>query len=98
MKKAKFSFLIITGLCSLLPVPLYCQWLETTIPIPDSFVGLIRPNAFAYNATNNKVYVGGKHGGYVIAIDGSTNTKVAKIWVGSNVTAICWSSISNKIY
>uniref|UniRef100_A0A7V5XZR8 YncE family protein n=1 Tax=candidate division WOR-3 bacterium TaxID=2052148 RepID=A0A7V5XZR8_UNCW3 len=80
-KKAKNGrrFIFFTFLCSLLPAFLFSQWLETTIYLSDSFSGMTYPQAFTYNTTNNKIYVGGEEGNCVIVIDGETNQKIARI-------------------
>lgn len=98
MKKYKSLYLVLIVIYSLLPSLLFSQWLQTTIFIPDSLTGLIEPRALAYNATNNKIYVGGSDGNCVIVIDGETNQKVARIPTGTTITAICWGSVSNKVY
>lgn len=67
--------------------PLFSQWLETTIYVPDSLCGIHYPQAFTYNATDNKIYVDGEEGDCVIVIDGATNQKIAKIPVGSYTSA-----------
>ena len=98
MKKSGLLFLLLTVFCSLLPALLSAQWLETTIYIPDSLCGITYPCVFTYNATNNKIYVGGEHGNCVIVIDGATNQKIAKISAGSGISALCWNSTNNKVY
>jgi hypothetical protein len=35
------------------------KWLETKVLLPDSLGGLAHPYCFAYNPTNDDVYVGG---------------------------------------
>jgi YVTN family beta-propeller protein len=100
MKRFKMLFLILTAICSLLPTLLSAQWLETTI-YPDSLIGVLYPRAFAYNATNNRIYVSsGGYGNCVIAIDGATNQKIARIPVPYSIwsSALVWNSINNKIY
>ncbi len=92
------GFFLITTLCSLLPAPLYCQWLETTIYMPDSLCGVVYPQAFTYNETNNKIYVGGEYGDCVIVIDGANNQKIARIPAGNKIRALCWNSADNKVY
>jgi len=74
------------------------QWLETTIYLPDSLSGISRPQAFTYNATNNKIYVGGEYGDGVIVIDGATNQVIATIPVGDGPCALIWNSTNNKVY
>ncbi|MCX7785304.1 MAG: hypothetical protein N2201_03640 [candidate division WOR-3 bacterium] len=76
----------------------YAQWLETTIYLPDSLSGISNPQSFAFNATNNKIYVGGSAGNWVIVINGATNQKIASVPTGSNISALCWNSINNKVY
>jgi YVTN family beta-propeller protein len=108
MKKYKLLFLHLTApcylmlalaaLCSLFPASLYSQWLETTIYVPDSLCGIINPQVFTYNATNNKIYVGGEYGDCLIVIDGLTNQKIAKIPAGSSIKALCYNSTDNKVY
>jgi YVTN family beta-propeller protein len=86
--------LVIIGLCTILSA----QWLETTIYVPDSLFGVLYPRVFTYNANNNTIYVGGEAGDCVIAIDGQTNQKIARIPAGSNIYALCWNSTNNKVY
>jgi YVTN family beta-propeller protein len=74
------------------------QWLETTIYLPDSLTGVVYPQAFTYNVTNNTIYVGGEYGKCIIVIDGATNEKIARIQAGNNIKALCWNSINNKVY
>jgi YVTN family beta-propeller protein len=74
------------------------QRLETTICLPDSFGGMLTPQCFTYNSINNAAYVGGEHGNCVIAIDGATNQKVARIPTGSSVSALCYNPTNNKVY
>jgi YVTN family beta-propeller protein len=81
-----------------LPLLLSAQWLETTIYIPDFLSGIQAPQAFVYNPANNTVYVGGARGDCVIAIDGATDEKIARIPAGENIKAMCWNSTNNKVY
>jgi len=76
----------------------HSQWLETTINVPDSLCGMTDPQAFTYNAMNNKIYVGGRTGNNVIVIDGATNEKIAKIPAGPDIIALCWNSTNDKVY
>jgi len=79
------------ALICLLPTSSSGQWLETTIYLPDSFGGMTRPQCFTYNTTANTVYVGGGAGSCVIAIDGTTNQKIARVPTGSCVTDMCYN-------
>lgn len=92
----KSKLFIVFGV--LFATTVYAQWLETTIYIPDSLSGVIRPQAFTYNPTNNKIYVGGEYGNCVIVIDGPTNQKIAKIPAGSNISYLCYNPTNNKVY
>ncbi|MCK4252773.1 hypothetical protein KAX97_15105, partial [candidate division WOR-3 bacterium] len=98
MANNKKHVFIITLFLFLLPLLLSGQWLETTIYVPDSLCGVHNPQAFTYNETNNTIYVGGYNGDCVIAIDGATNEKIARIPAGGDIQALCWNSINNKIY
>ena len=71
------------------------QWLETTIYLPDSFGGLTQPQCLVYDSLNNFVYVGGAE--CVMAIDGATNRRVARIPTGLGTRALCVSP-ENKVY
>jgi YVTN family beta-propeller protein len=81
----------------LLVVTASAQWLETTIYVPDSLCGLVPPSCLLHNPTNNTVYVGGG-GDCAIAIDASTNQKIARIPTGSSVSAMCHNPLNNKVY
>ncbi|MEO0078689.1 MAG: YncE family protein [candidate division WOR-3 bacterium] len=74
------------------------QYLEATIRLSDSLGTLAVPRCLAYNSTNNTVYVGGEHGNCVVAIDGATNQKIARIPVGFAVYAILYNQQENKVY
>jgi len=74
------------------------QWLETTIYVPDSFAGVVEPQAITHNATNNMIYVGGRYGECVVVIDGETNQRIAKIPAGKNIYSLNWNPRNNKVY
>jgi YVTN family beta-propeller protein len=74
------------------------QSLETTIFLPDSLSGLTRPKCLAYDSSSNTVYVGGETGDCVIAIDGATNQKIARIPAGSGIYALCYNPQNNRVY
>lgn len=94
----KIVFLLFLASYFLLPTFLPAQWLETTIYLPDSLCGVCLPEVFTYNATNNKMYVGGYSGHGVIVFDGATHRKIARISAGRDVRTLCWNSTSNKVY
>jgi YVTN family beta-propeller protein len=96
MLRAKL-FLGITIICLIFGIG-QSQWLETTIYVPDSLIGVLYPQIFTYNATNNRIYVSGEESQHLIVIDGETNQKIAKIPIGEYPSALCWNSVSNKVY
>ncbi len=64
LKRSRLSskLVLLAILCILLATFSHAQWLETTIFVPDSLSGTVLPRALTYNATNNKIYVGGLEG------------------------------------
>lgn len=75
----------------------HSQWLETTIPIPDTFGGLEGAQVLVYDSANNCVYVGGR-GTDVMVVDCETNKRVARVPTGPNVVALCCNTRDNKVY
>jgi len=73
------------------------QWVETTVLLPDSFGGMPFPQCVAYDLANNTVYVGGG-AGRVIAVDGTSNQRVAGINTGAYTDAMCVNPLDNKVY
>ncbi|MCX6841012.1 MAG: hypothetical protein NTX53_01830, partial [candidate division WOR-3 bacterium] len=73
------------------------QVLEKTILLPDTFCGPL-PECLAYDSLSNIVYVGGLYGSRVIAIDGTTDQKVAWVPVGERVVAMCLNAQNHKLY
>jgi len=92
MKKFKSLSLLITVLCSFLPAPLYCQWLEETIPVGDN------PRPLVYNSTNNKVCCAKAESNSVTVIDGATDTVITTITVGGGPCTFAWNPIQNRVY
>lgn len=74
------------------------QVVEKTIFVPDSMYGVSSPEHAVYNPANNTVYIGGQYGRHVIAIDGATHQKVARIPVPGWVKAMCCNPNDNKVY
>ena len=70
------------------------QWLETTVPLPDSS----GPLALCYNPQNNKVCCSNQHSGNVTVIDGATNSVLATVPVESMPFALCYNPQNNKVY
>ena len=93
----KPKFVLFT-ICCLLCAVGAGQWFETLIDLRDSLGGLANPRCFAYDSINNTVYVGAESGGCIVAIDGATNEKIARIPAGPKVFALCCNSRENKVY
>jgi YVTN family beta-propeller protein len=66
--------------------------------MPDSFCGLLHPQCLAYDSASNTVFVSGQAGDCIIAIDGATNRKMARIPTDSNVFAIYYVIQNSNIY
>ncbi len=77
-------------------------WLETSIKVP------FRPSAMVWNATDNKIYVGGG-GDSVTIIDGATNNIITNIRVNPTLgnppfpdngyeRGLVWNPTNNKVY
>jgi YVTN family beta-propeller protein len=92
MKKFKSLSLLLAVLYSLLPVPLYCQWLDTTVSVGDN------PWDLVYNSTNNKVYCANLYGDNVTVIDGKYNSVITTITVGDRPYSLVYNSLNNKVY
>ncbi len=95
MSKLSLKLLVVFFLFT---VSIYGQYLETTIYLPDSFSDIIYSQAFAYNDTDNKIYVGGYDGNCVIMIDGTTNNVITIITVGDGPLTFAWNPLQNRTY
>jgi YVTN family beta-propeller protein len=93
------SIVLVSSDCVLLGLSVVQgQWLETTIYLPDSLGGMVWPGCIAYNPTRNAVRLAGGRGGWVVAIDGETDRKIACIPVGHEVRDLCFNSVNSKLY
>ncbi|HEX7319549.1 MAG TPA: T9SS type A sorting domain-containing protein [bacterium] len=98
--KIKYNVHVILSLIIvilLLPGFAMCQWLETTIWVPDSLVGVNHATAISNNSATNRVYMCGE-GEYMLVIDGATGQKIARIPLSGRVTGIDCNPLRNKIY
>jgi YVTN family beta-propeller protein len=77
--------------------PLPAQWLETTIPVPDSLVGLDVPTCAAWDPVSDRVYVGGA-GPYVHVLDPATHTKLLRIPVHLDTRVISCDTTHRHVY
>ncbi|MEO0005420.1 MAG: YncE family protein, partial [candidate division WOR-3 bacterium] len=98
MKKYRCSLLILSAICLLFPALIFSQWLETTIYLPDTMVGVDEPQHIIYNPANNAIYVGSEESDCVLVIDGTTDEKTAKIPLDGGAWAMGYNSQNNKIY
>ncbi|MCX6842710.1 MAG: YncE family protein [candidate division WOR-3 bacterium] len=80
----RIASVLLAACCCLSAVS--AQWLETTILIPDSLAGVTYPRRLALNPVENTIYVSGLGG--LIAIDGNTNAKLARIGLPYEQTGI----------
>jgi YVTN family beta-propeller protein len=85
---------VLLALCCCLSAA-HSQWCEKTLLLPDTFGGLKSPGCLTYDSANNTIYVGG--GNCVLAIDGTTNQKIARIPAGSPAV-LCYNPTNNKVY
>jgi YVTN family beta-propeller protein len=72
------------------------QWVETTVPLPDSMPGLSGISVMQYHPNNHSVYVGGTDG--LLVVDGETRGKTARLSLPGAPYFLCSSTKSNKLY
>lgn len=96
MKKSKFSIILLTTLCIILPVSLSAQWLETTVQVPQS------PEVLRWNGVNNRVYcaVGYPDAfGAIAMIDGATNALLDTIMLPYQMPGgLCIDPEHNRVF
>ena len=93
----KRSFSFACALLALFTTLAPAQWLETTIYLPDTMACLNSPTALVWNPANNQVYVGGASP-CVLAIDASTNQKVARIGVDNAAVNFAIDAARNRVW
>jgi len=82
------------GLCaSMVPG----QWLETTIPLPDTMPELLDLSSLLYHPPNRTVYVGGRDT-FLFAVDAKTGAKLTTVKVGIGPHVLCSDPPGNKVY
>jgi len=75
------------------------QWLEKKLYVADSIAGVSGPTVLCYDATGDRVYVGGNGDGWLVALDAATNKAIARIPApGSDLRAIAWNPNTNRLY
>ena len=74
------------------------QWLEKTVLLPDSCGGLIWPETAVWNTLQHRLFVTGGFADAVVAIDGGTNRRCARIPLPGGSHHVCFNPRSNKLY
>src|SRR5512136_1113108 len=82
------------GLCA---PTVYGQWLETTIPLPDTMPDLLYLSSLLYHPPNKTVYVGGGDS-FLFAVDAKTGAKLTTVNVGVGPHVLCSDGPGNKVY
>jgi len=82
------------GLCASMA---HGQWLETTIPLPDTMPELLYLSSLLYHAPNKTIYVGGRDT-FLFAVDAKTGVKLAAVNVGIGPHVLCSDGPGNKVY
>lgn len=72
------------------------QWVETTVPLPDSMPGLGEISVMQYHPSNHTMYVAGGYG--LLAVDAATRQKTARLELPGTPHFLCSSPASNKLY
>ena len=89
--------LLLFAVCALVSVGLG-QWRETTVLLPDSLGGLGVRGASSTTLPTTPSTLAADRGQCVVAIDGTSNERVARIPTGSDVVALCYNPQNNKVY
>jgi len=74
------------------------QWLETTIPVPDTFGGLSMPNCLAYDTIDNTVFVAGEYTERILVLDAPSGRRVGWVPFAGDIRSLCYNPVSNKVY
>jgi len=74
------------------------QWVETTIPLPDTLPKLSYVGSLVFHSPNSTIYVGGDEG-CLIAVNAETNVKLDKVvYVGPGPHLMYSVPLENKVY
>ncbi len=82
------------GLCATMA---HGQWLETTIPLPDTMPELLYLSSLLYHQPSKTVYVGGEDA-FLFAVDAKTGVKLTTVAVGRGPHVLCSNGPGNKVY
>lgn len=98
MKPALYPAASLAALCLLL-VPVQAQTIDTVVFLPDSFVGPTYPRTVAAHPGLNKAYIAGWGGlGAVLALDGNSRQKTARIPMLEDVEVLIPNLTADVIY
>jgi YVTN family beta-propeller protein len=78
--------------------PVFGQWLEREVLLPDGFSGVAYPRILCYNEAENHIYVSDWLSDCVAIIDARTFRKVSRYLPGYGVTDLVWSRTHNRVY
>jgi|GEM_PF-5235475 len=80
---------------------IHAQWFEGNLYLPDSFSGTVNTQKIIWNATNDKVYLGGNNETFV-TLDCETDEKIAPIRIKASELSLpnsyIWNRVNNSLY
>jgi YVTN family beta-propeller protein len=85
-------------ICILCTGAAHGQQVDRTILLPDSFGGLQILSSPVWDSVDNRVYVAAQQSEGVLAIDGVTNRKLARIPTGHATQDLCYCAWRNRLY
>ena len=85
-------------ICILCTGAAHGQQVDRTILLPDSFGGLQILSSPVWDSVDNRIYVAAQQSEGVLAIDGVTNRKLARIPTGHLTQDLCYCVSRNRLY
>ena len=85
-------------ICVLCTGAVHGQQVDRTILLPDSFGGLQLLSSPVWDSVDNRIYVAAQQSEGVLAIDGVTNRKLARIPTGHLTQDLCYCASRNRLY
>ena len=85
-------------ICILCTGAAHGQQVDRTILLPDSFGGLKELSSPVWDSVDNRIYVAAQQSEGVLAIDGVTNRKLARIPIGHKTQDLCYCVWRNRLY
>ncbi len=74
------------------------QWVDKVVTLPDSLSGVESPEYLLYCSVENVVYVGGGLGECLLALEGGSGDKVARVPLHGTVRALSYNEAEGKVY